>query len=403
MYCPKCGKKSDDDARFCAFCGEEIIDTQPEEVSVGEFLKHQLLLLIRGNTRVTGTAKTFVKGHRRMVLALAAVAVLAVAGIAGVRSLFNPERTARSFFEDYITGDWSGVYQELYLPDSPMLDEARFLKAVESWPEGEYLNYQVEPLGTGEDSLYLRYRFTYSTPGSTVSSQMDVTLVRTGKTALFFDSYRASLDGLIAEGCSVLLPEGASLILDGEPLETEMSAEGTQQICQLPQIFAGTHTFEMEHPVYRCDPVTASVGSGTSIDLLSGCQVDLASLEDPAMGSAADYLASLFDAAISGGSLDSAGIPLSDSSSAEADFREFQSDCASRSERRGTFYLTDQVLENAVLDTSSGMVECQLSYQCTSLGTELLQPSTFSGSARLTLTYSDGTWLLAGFWISNIY
>ena len=43
MYCPTCGKKNDDDARFCAYCGGEIIDTQPEEVSVGEFWKHQLL------------------------------------------------------------------------------------------------------------------------------------------------------------------------------------------------------------------------------------------------------------------------------------------------------------------------------------------------------------------------
>ena len=98
MYCPKCGKKNDDDARFCAFCGGEIIDTQPEEVSLGQFLKHQVLFLARGNAHAGGTVKTFLKGHRRMALALAAVVVLAVGGIAGVRSLFDPERTARSFF-----------------------------------------------------------------------------------------------------------------------------------------------------------------------------------------------------------------------------------------------------------------------------------------------------------------
>ena len=140
MYCPKCGKKNDDDARFCAFCGGEIIDTQPEEVSIGQFLKHQVLLLIRGNAHVGGTAKTFLKGHRRVVLALAAVVILAAGGIAAARSLFNPERTARSFFEHYITGDWSAVYQELYLPDSAMLDEAHFLKAAErcnAGPDGE--------------------------------------------------------------------------------------------------------------------------------------------------------------------------------------------------------------------------------------------------------------------------
>ena len=338
-----------------------------------------------------------------MVLALAAAAVLVVAGTVGARSLFNPERTARSFFEDYITGDWSGVYQELYLPDSPLLDETHFLKAAESWSTGEYLNYQVEPLGGGTDGLYLRYRFTYSTPGSTASSQMDVTLVRTGKTALFFDDYRASLDGLIAEGCTVTVPAGAGLAVDGETVEAETSLDGTRQICQLPALFAGTHTFALEHPVYRCEPVTEYLGAGTAVDLLSGCRVELSSLEDPAVGSAPDYLASLLNAAISGGSLAGSGVPLSDAaaSSAEADFRELQSDCASRAERRGAFYLTGATLQSASLNTSAGTVECQLSFQCASLGAA--QPAAFSGSARLTLTYGEGVWLLDGFWISGIY
>ena len=35
MFCPKCGKKNDEDAKYCAYCGGEIVDTQPEEVSPG--------------------------------------------------------------------------------------------------------------------------------------------------------------------------------------------------------------------------------------------------------------------------------------------------------------------------------------------------------------------------------
>ena len=100
-----------------------------------------------------------------------------------------------------------------------MLDEAHFLQVAEAWEHSEYLDYQMEPLGqTDGDSLYLGYRFTYSATGSSAPSQLDVTLVRTGKTALLFDTYKVSLEGLVAENCTVTIPVGAMLLLDGEAL-----------------------------------------------------------------------------------------------------------------------------------------------------------------------------------------
>ena len=110
------------------------------------------------------------------------------AGGSTLRTLFSPERSAKRFFENYMSGDWAAVYQEIDLPEGEMLDEAHFLQMAEAWEHSEYLDYQMEPLGqTDGDSLYLGYRFTYSATGSSAPSQLDVTLVRTGKTALLFD------------------------------------------------------------------------------------------------------------------------------------------------------------------------------------------------------------------------
>ena len=47
-----------------------------------------------------------------------------------------------------------------------------------------------------------------------------------------------------------------SLLLDGEALETEPEVEGTRQICLLPQMFAGTYTIGLQHPVYQCADIT---------------------------------------------------------------------------------------------------------------------------------------------------
>ena len=106
MYCPGCGKKNDDDARFCAFCGAEIVDDQPEEVSVGQFLSNRVSLFLRTDARKGGAAAAgFLVRHKAAVIAVAAAVVLIIGGSALVRSLFDPVRTARHYFESYMAGD----------------------------------------------------------------------------------------------------------------------------------------------------------------------------------------------------------------------------------------------------------------------------------------------------------
>ena len=408
MFCPKCGKKNDEDAKYCSYCGGEIVDTQPEEVSPGQFLRNRLEVFLRGDARKGGAAaRNFLVRHRKALAACAAVAVVLVGGVSAVRTLFSPERSASGFFESYMSGDWAAVYQEIELPEGEMLDEAHFLQAAEAWAPSEYLDYQVEPLGqTDEDSLYLGYRFTYSTTGSSAPSQMDVTLVRTGKAALLFDTYKVSLEGLVAGNCTVTTPVGATLLLDGEALETETAVEGTRQICRLPQMFAGTYTIGLQHPIYQCADITEYVSSGASYDLADRCTVEASDLQDDAYGDVTAYLSALFAAALDGGTLESAGVPASGEamSSAAEDFRNFQDDCASYVSRRGAFRLTDTELERCELDTGDGTVACDFSYECLRQGLEPTDlPVPFSGSAEMTVTFRDGMWQLMGFRVYSIY
>ena len=66
MFCPKCGKRNDEDAKYCAYCGGEIVDTQPEEVSPGQFLRNRLEVFFRGDARKGGAAVSVPSKMRRI-------------------------------------------------------------------------------------------------------------------------------------------------------------------------------------------------------------------------------------------------------------------------------------------------------------------------------------------------
>ena len=202
------------------------------------------------------------------------------------------------------------------------------------------------------------------------------------------------------------IPVGATLLLDGEALETETAVEGVRQICQLPQMFAGTYTFGLQHPVYQCADITEYMSSGASYDLADSCTVEPSALQDDACGDVTAYLSALFAAALDGGTLESAGIPVSDEamSSAAEDFRDFRDDCASYASRRGTFQLMDAELDRCDLDTGDWTVSCDFSYECLRQGLEPTDlPTPFSGSAEMTVAFQDGAWQLMGFRVYSIY
>lgn len=93
--------------------------------------------------------------HRKALAVCAVVAAVLVGGVSTLRTLFSPERSAKRFFENYMSGDWAAVYQEIDLPEGEMLDEAHFLQVAEAWVHSEYLDYQMERLArrTGTVSI----------------------------------------------------------------------------------------------------------------------------------------------------------------------------------------------------------------------------------------------------------
>ena len=403
MYCSKCGKMNDDDAHFCIFCGEEMVDDQPESVTMLQFLKNRVMVFLKigykeGSRQVTALSRR----HKKIVpLVIVAVVLLLIVGV-GLRMFINPERVAIRFFKDYMAGNWEEVYENLNLPPAETMDKDHFLRVAQSWRSEEYLDYQVEEEKGYQDELFLRYRFTYSTSSSTSSSTKIITLAKSGKWLGIFDRYRVTLDELVAENCSVALPTGATLLVDGEIIEATADGDG---LYVLPPLFAGEHILEASHPAYMCSPVSVELSNNAMVNLQRDCSVNLSSLANTEYGDIIAYMTAVFRSAIAGESLESTGVPISSlpNSTFAADFYQFQTNCQNRIGDRGPFELQSCTLTSAQINEQNGQVECRLDYECLSYGTSDNSSDSFTGSVTLNLSLENSVWELVSLQISNIW
>ena len=81
MFCPKCGTKNEDTAKFCAACGAPLRSGQPTAANASASVT-QAGPRSQANLK---NATTFIAGHRIKLIAITAVAVVAIAGVV----LFN--------------------------------------------------------------------------------------------------------------------------------------------------------------------------------------------------------------------------------------------------------------------------------------------------------------------------
>ncbi len=106
MFCPKCGTKNEDTAKFCAACGAPLRSGQPTAANASASVT-QAGPRSQANLK---NATTFIAGHRIKLIAITAVAVVAIAGVVLFNLLGKSMPPQGSFvfswgFGMYIDGD----------------------------------------------------------------------------------------------------------------------------------------------------------------------------------------------------------------------------------------------------------------------------------------------------------
>ena len=157
---------------------------------------------------------------------------------------------AEKYFEAYADQDWEEVYGMLELPDGDFIQEDQYEKIMDASEQPEITNFQVrEPVGNVGDGITQTFEVNYSINGQGQSSTTVTVVKQSRKSMLFFDTWKVSADGLIAQDYSIYVPKGAQTAVDGVQLtEDYLVSEEEGQACYQISIFNGVHSIQAEIP-----------------------------------------------------------------------------------------------------------------------------------------------------------
>lgn len=275
MFCPNCGKKNEDRARFCEACGtrlEQPLQPQapghvpapiPDQTlnHVPNLIPDQTLNQVpnqAGNPPCGGRAAGKPMPKRSLVIAVEIIALIALAvGFFQIgKSSFSARKIGEKFFISMANGDWDNAYRLLDLEESEFINEETFAALA---PENSQIpvgnvavcavaeetgNFSENVLGT--KTLGTEVTVNYRKKGSSSDSSVFLQLNRSAQKKLFFfENWKVSPQSLITNGFTVTVPAGAKVTFDGGTLDrhyiTKEQGNENYESYQLPDIFNGSH------------------------------------------------------------------------------------------------------------------------------------------------------------------
>lgn len=231
MFCPNCGTSNPDNAIFCEECGTKI----------------------ESQTKKTKTIT--VKNKLIIGEAVVLIILLICAYKLGEKKL-GAEAVASKYFEQVMSGNWEGAYDNLEIVDSPFLSKNLFVQVNKNNERKEYTTYKVEYSslqlkGTG---IINEVQISYRPKGASAASNMIVHLVKEGKKQLFFfDEWKVVPDNYIAHDYSIQVPKGVEVQLDGVKIDDTYREDESQAVSStmdtyvIPDLFAGSHELVLKH------------------------------------------------------------------------------------------------------------------------------------------------------------
>lgn len=279
MFCEKCGKKNEADARFCESCGF-VLGT--EEITfnneIKSFISPDLGKSNNGyyNTRNVGTVKIKpMSVKKKILLCLIIILLILVCGVYLVGSyFFSPKKIVHDYIENMISKNYKAMYNCLDVDSNEFATEELFVKLMKEQDvkKNNILNYTVEEKITN-NPFTKEFLVSFIEKGKSEASSIDVILVKQSvKKWYIFDEYKVFENEFVITDYSVTIPINTEIYINGIKLDKRYAVESnnvTEQKFIIPSVFEGTYEVKVTSPFCEDEIFEQDINNTTNLAVRS--------------------------------------------------------------------------------------------------------------------------------------
>ena len=230
MFCPECGKKNEEGAQFCEFCGAKIA----EESKV----------VLPKEPR-----KPMKKRTKIIIIVVAVLAVVLIGGGIILSSNYTPSKVATGYFTALMNNDTDKLYNYIDVPENEFTTKKIFTEVTDNDKE-DLVNYQVVSEEKSTDGLSAQVKISYTVEGRQTPLTKTIYLVKDKKNKmLIFDNWKISEgSSLVEEDYEITVFKDATLKLEGVEVDKkykEDSSSSRYDTYVIPALFKGEYDAEV--------------------------------------------------------------------------------------------------------------------------------------------------------------
>lgn len=230
MFCPKCGKKNKEEAQFCEFCGEKIVE------------ESKVVLPSKQKKPLSKKNKIII------VVVVALVLILGGGGII-LSDNYTPSKVAEGYFVALMNDDTNKLYDYIDIPNNEFTSKEIFNKVVDN-DDKDLVNYQVVGEQVSNDGLSAQVKISYTLEGRQTPLEKTIYLVKDKKNKmLIFDNWKISEgSSLLEEDYEITVFKGSTLKLEGVEVSSKYKKDSDTakyDTYVIPALFKGNYNAQL--------------------------------------------------------------------------------------------------------------------------------------------------------------
>ena len=230
MFCPECGKKNEEGAQFCEFCGAKIADESK--------------VILPKQPRKPMKKRTTI-----IIIVVAVLAVVLLGGRIILSSNYTPSKVATGYFTALMNNDTNKLYNYIDVPENEFTTKKIFTEVNDN-EEEDLVNYQVVSEEISTDGLSAQVKISYTVEGRQTPLTKTIYLVKDkNNKMLIFDNWKISEgSSLVEEDYEITVFKDATLKLEGVEVDKKYkddSSSDRYDTYVIPALFKGEYDAEV--------------------------------------------------------------------------------------------------------------------------------------------------------------